>query len=126
MRVLIAPDSYKGTLTSVDVARALAEGWLRARPDDELRLAPLADGGEGTMVAIEAAGGWERIEADVHDPLGRVIRATWLRREDRTAAMVEMAAASGLSRLTADERDAVRATSAGTGDLVVAALDAGV
>lgn len=126
MRVLIAPDSYKGTLTSVDVARALAEGWLRARPDDELRLAPLADGGEGTMVAIEAAGGWERIEADVRDPLGRVIRATWLRREDRTAAMVEMAAASGLSRLTADERDAVRATSAGTGDLVVAALDAGV
>ncbi|HEY4752496.1 MAG TPA: glycerate kinase, partial [Candidatus Limnocylindrales bacterium] len=60
MRVLIAPDSYKGTLTSVEVARALAEGWRRARPGDEIRLAPLADGGEGTLVAVEAAGGWHR------------------------------------------------------------------
>jgi len=55
MRVLIAPDSFKGTLTSVEVARALAAGWRLARPGDDIRLAPLADGGEGTLVAIEAA-----------------------------------------------------------------------
>jgi len=126
MRILIAPDSYKGTLTSVDVARALAEGWRRARPHDEIRLAPLADGGEGTLVAIEAAGGWGRVEAEVRDPLGRRIRAPWLVRHDGHAAVIEMAAASGLSRVTADERDAARATSAGTGDLLRAALDAGI
>jgi glycerate 2-kinase len=126
IRVLVSPDSYKGTLTSVEVARALATGWLRARPHDEVRLAPLADGGEGTLVAIEAAGGWRRREAGVHDPLGRPVRAAWLVREDGAAAVVEMAAASGLSRVAPAERDAVRATSAGTGDLLRAVLDAGV
>jgi glycerate kinase len=126
MRVLIAPDSYKGTLTSVEVARALADGWRRARPGDEIRLAPLADGGEGTLVAVEAAGGWRRVEADVRDPLGRPIRAPWLLRDDGRAAVVEMAAASGLSRLAPDERDAARATSAGTGDLLRAVLNAGI
>ncbi len=126
MRVLIAPDSYKGTLTSVEVARALGDGWRRARPEDEIRLAPLADGGEGTLVAIEAAGGWQRREAMVRDPLGRSICAPWLVRHDGTAAVVEMAAASGLSRVAPDERDATRATSAGTGDLLRAALDAGI
>jgi len=59
MRIVIAPDSFKGSLTSVEVASALARGWHEARPDDEVLLAPLADGGEGTLVAIEAAGGWE-------------------------------------------------------------------
>src|SRR5918995_3639782 len=99
MRVLIAPDSYKGSLTSVAVAQALARGWLRARPEDEVRLAPLADGGEGTLVAVETAGGWRWQEADAHDPLGRPIRARWLARDDGEAAFVEMATASGLSRV---------------------------
>ncbi|MHB8958743.1 MAG: glycerate kinase [Candidatus Limnocylindrales bacterium] len=126
MRVLIAPDSYKGTLTSVEVAQALSEGWRRARPGDEIRLAPLADGGEGTLVAIEAAGGWQRRDAVVRDPLGRSICAPWLIRDDASAAVVEMAVASGLSRVAAEERDATRATSAGTGDLLRAALDAGI
>jgi len=53
--VLVAPDSFKGSLTSVQVARAIADGWRRVRPDDTIRLAPLADGGEGTLDAIEAA-----------------------------------------------------------------------
>ena len=126
LRALVAPDSFKGSLTSVEVARALAAGWRRARPDDEVRLAPLADGGEGTLVAVEAAGGWRWREADARDPLGRPIRARWLARDDGRAAVVEMAAASGLSRLTAAERDAVNATTAGTGDLLRAVLDAGI
>ncbi len=126
MRVLIAPDSYKGTLTSVEVARALADGWLRARPVDELRLVPLADGGEGTLAAIHAAGGWSAVTTAVRDPLWRPIRATWLLSADGTRAVVEMAAASGLSRVAPPERDAQRASSLGTGDLLRAALDAGV
>ena len=126
MRVLIAPDSFKGSLTSVEVAQALARGWHRARPDDEVRIAPLADGGEGTLVAVEAAGGWQWREADAHDPLGRPIRARWLARDDGEVAFVEMATASGLSLVAAGERDAARATSEGTGDVLRAVLDAGI
>jgi glycerate kinase len=124
--ILVAPDSFKGSLTSVQVARALADGWLRARPEDEILLCPLADGGEGTLAAIEAAGGWIRQESTVHDPLGRSITAHWLRSDDGARAVVEMAEGSGLSRLAPDERDAVAASSIGTGELIGAALDAGV
>jgi glycerate kinase len=124
--ILIAPDSFKGSLTSVEVAQALADGWRRARPDDTILLCPLADGGEGTLAAIEAAGGWQRRTATVRDPLGREIRAKWLISDDGRRAALEMAEASGLSRLLAHERDPIRATSIGTGDLIRAALNAGV
>ena len=126
LSVLVAPDSFKGSLTSVEVARAIAAGWQRARPADEVHLAPLADGGEGTLVAIEAAGDWQWRDAAARDPLGRPIRAGWLARHDGGAAVIEMAAASGLSRLAAAERDAINATTAGTGDLLRAVLDAGI
>jgi glycerate kinase len=111
MKVLIAPDSFKGSLTSVQVARAVAEGWARVRPGDEIVLCPLADGGEGTLEAVAAAGGWAWQEAEVRDPIRRPIRARWLRSDDGTTAVVEMAEASGLSRLAPDELDAVGATS---------------
>lgn len=124
--VLIAPDSFKGSLTSVEVARALAVGWARARPRDEILLAPLADGGEGTLVAIEAAGGWEWREAPTTDPLSRPILARWLRSTDGRRAVVELAAASGLSLLQPDELDPLGASTRGTGELLRAALDAGV
>jgi glycerate kinase len=123
--VLFAPDSFKGSLTSVEVARALAEGWTRARRDDELLLSPLADGGEGTLVAIEAAGGWIAETARVHDPLRREINARWLRSRDGRSAVVEMAEASGLSRVAAAERDPIAATSVGTGELIRTAALAG-
>ena len=124
--VLIAPDSFKGSLTSVQVARALADGWARARPDDEIVLSPLADGGEGTLEAVAAAGGWAWVTASVRDPIGRPISGRWLRSDDGSAAVIEMAEASGLSRLRPDERDPIGASTAGTGDLINAALDAGV
>jgi glycerate 2-kinase len=124
--VVIAPDSFKGSLTSVEVARALADGWLRARPDDEVLLCPLADGGEGTLSAIEAAGGWQRRTAPARDPLGRQITARWLISDDGRKAAIEMAAASGLSLIATNERDPIRATSIGTGDLIHAALNARV
>jgi glycerate kinase len=126
VRVLIAPDSFKGSLTSVEVAGALRDGWLRERPEDDVRIAPLADGGEGTLVAVEAAGGWAWRQSAAHDPLGRTIEARWLVRDDGDAAFVEMAAASGLSLVAAGDRDAAGATSEGTGDLLRAVLDAGI
>ena len=127
MRLLIAPDSFKGSLTSVEVAEALAAGWRRVRPEDEIELAPLADGGEGTLAAVESAGGWERRTARARDPLGRWIEAPWLlSAADGTTAVVELAAASGLSRLAPGELDPIGATTHGTGDLLRAALDAGV
>ncbi len=126
LAVVVAPDSFKGSLTSVEVARALALGWLRARPGDEMRLAPLADGGEGTAVAIEAAGGWKWQSASAHDPLGRAIEVSWLQSADGLRAVVELAAASGLSRLTPDERDPIAASTFGTGEVLRAVLDAGI
>ena len=125
-KILIAPNSFKGSLTSVEVARALATGWALARPADTILLCPLADGGEGTLEAVAAAGGWTWQEATVADPLSRPIRAGWLRSDDGARAVIEMAASSGLSRVAATERDAIAATSVGTGDLIEAALDAGV
>jgi glycerate kinase len=124
--ILVAPDSFKGSLTSVQVARALATGWLHARPHDEVRLAPLADGGEGTAVAIEAAGGWDWRTAAAHDPRGRAIEARWLISADGTRALVELAAASGLSLLAPADRDPVNASTFGTGEVLRAALGAGV
>ncbi|MEK6721764.1 MAG: glycerate kinase [Chloroflexota bacterium] len=125
-RVVFAPDSFKGSLTSVEVARALAEGWRRARPDDDLTYAPLADGGEGTLTAIEFAGGWERRTCTVSDPIGRPVEAAWLISTDGKRAFVELAEASGLSRLTPEERDPMGATTLGTGEVLRAVLDARV
>lgn len=126
MRVVIAPDSFKGSLTSVEVALALAEGWRAARPGDELLLAPLADGGEGTLVAIAAAGGWEWESSDVHGPDFARVRAAWLRSPDGRSAVIEMASASGLSRIPPAERDTSIFTTMGTGELIREAIDRGV
>jgi glycerate 2-kinase len=126
LTIVFAPDSFKGSLSSVEVARALAEGWARARSDDELLLAPLADGGEGTLAAIEAAGGWESVENAATDPLGRPMSADWLRSKDGERAVVELAAASGLSRLDPRERDAGAASTRGTGEILRSVVDAGI
>ena len=126
MRVVIAPDSFKGSLTSVEVASALAAGWLAARPDDEVLMAPLADGGEGTLVAVAAAGDWEWRTAAATDPIGRPVEARWLRSADGSRAVVELAEASGLSRLAATERDPIGASTRGTGEVLRAVLDEGI
>jgi glycerate kinase len=109
----------------------MAAGWRRARPSDEVREIPMADGGEGTLAAIAAALGEaaERRSLDTVDPLGRPVAADWLLLEDGRGAFVEMAAASGLARLRPEERsvESCRAASTrGTGELIRAALDAGV
>jgi len=124
--VLIAPDSFKGSLTSVAVAYALGDGWRRARPHDAVLLSPLADGGEGTLVAVEAAGGWEWHEVAATDPIDRPVRARWLRSSDGRRALVELAEASGLSRLAPDERDPTGASTFGTGEVLRAVIESGV
>lgn len=124
--ILIAPDSFKGSITSVDVAQALAAGWGRARPGDEILLCPLADGGEGTLAAVEAAGGWRRVAATVHDPDFGHIEARWLQSDDGTRAYIEMAQASGLSLVRPEHRNPSLLTSFGTGELLLRAIDAGI
>ncbi len=123
LRVLVAPDSYKGSLSSVVVARAFADGWSRGRPGDEVSLAPLADGGEGTLEAVSAAGGWVSLPAAARDPLMRPIAARFLRQGPR--AVVELATASGLSRVSAEDRDGVVASTFGTGQVLAAAIGLG-
>jgi glycerate kinase len=127
LRVLLAPDSFKGSLSSVEVARSLADGWSRARPQDEVIRAPLADGGEGLLAAMAETGGWEWQECEAHDPLGRPLIAHWLLSIDGQRAAVELAEASGLSRLPEGEpREPLAASTQGTGEILQAVMDAGV
>lgn len=131
LTVVIAPDSFGGARDSVGVATAIAAGWSRVRPGDELLRRPMADGGEGTLAAVADALGEAAVRRSIAatDALGRPITADWLLLDGGRGAFVEMAAASGLARLAPDERtpqNAGRASSGGTGDLIRAALDAGV
>ena len=121
--VLVAPDDFKGSFTAREVAATLARG-LRAGglEADEL---PVADGGGGTMEALLEARGGELRRASVADPLGRAVEAEWALLADGRAAVVETAQASGLWRVAEDERDAWAATTRGTGELIVAAAEAG-
>jgi glycerate kinase len=122
--VLVAPDSFKGTLRAAEVAGAIGRGLERAglMPPD---LCPLADGGEGTMEALLLALGGETVAAAVHDPLGRALRAPFGLVEDGGTAVLEMASASGLGLVAEAERDAWAASTYGTGELICAAVDAG-
>jgi glycerate kinase len=123
MRVVIAPDSFKGTASAADIAEAVAEGWRHERPDDELVLLPMADGGEGTLDAFAAAvPGSDRVPVQVTGPDGRLVDAAWLQLPDGRA-VVELAATSGLGLLGEPEPDSAHTT--GFGQAVAAALDAG-
>jgi glycerate kinase len=121
VEVLVAPDSFKGTFTAPQVAEAIGAG-LRAG-GREVSLCPVADGGEGTLEALRVPLGLELVETEVSDPLGRGIRARFGLGEG--VAVVEMAAAGGLGLVAESERDAMAATSAGTGELIRAACEAG-
>jgi len=123
MRVLVAPDSFKGSLPADAAARALAGGWLARRPGDDVRLFPLADGGEGTVDAFAAAlPAAERRTLTVPGPDGRPVTAAWLVLPDG-AAVLELAQSSGLPLMAAP--DPLGAHTYGLGVLARAALDAG-
>jgi glycerate kinase len=123
MRVLVAPDKFKGTFGAAEVARAFGKGVAAA--GFEADLMPLADGGEGTAAVLVASlgGEWRRVR--VHDPLGREIDAELALLPDGTTAIVDASAASGLGRLASSERDPLVATTYGTGELIAAAASAG-
>ncbi len=124
MRVIVAPQEYKGTLTCEEAAAAIAEGVRRAVPDAEIETVPLPDGGPGTVRAIASVSGGERRTCRVQGPLGRPVEAEWASLPGGTA-VVEMAAASGLGLLADDERDARITTTHGVGELVREALASG-
>lgn len=128
-RILCAPDSFKGSLSAVAAAEAMADGIRRALSAAEVDLCPVADGGEGTVASMVMATGGELREAEVTGPTGQPVRASWgllgpAPREPRTAVL-EMAAASGLTLVPASERNPLKTTTYGTGQLLAAALDAG-
>ena len=124
-RVLIAPQSFKGSADAVSVAAAIARGVRRVWPDGETIELPLADGGEGTVRALVHASGGDLRHTRVHDPLLRDIDAEWGVLGDRTTAVVEMAAANGLPLLREDERDPRITSTRGTGELILAAAASG-
>lgn len=124
MRILIAPDKFKGSLTALAAAQAIARGFMSSAPGVETVQMPIADGGEGTSEAICAAGGGKWVAVTARDPLGREIEAryVWLEGE---VAVIDMSEASGLRRLLPDERDPMNASTFGTGQLMVDALRRG-
>jgi glycerate 2-kinase len=125
-RYLLAPLEFKGSLTAAEAAEAMRKGLEAAGAAAEVEVLPLADGGPGTAEALVAAlkGAWHTVP--VQDPLGRLVEATYGTWADGTAGIVEMAQASGLVRLTPGERNARRASSFGTGELIRAAVAGGV
>jgi glycerate kinase len=124
VRVLVAPDGFGGTLTAVQAAAAIADGWLAAVPHDDVIRAPLSDGGTGFVAVLAAAlPQATSTPVEVQDPLGRPVHGRVLM--DRATAYVESAQACGLHLLTDAERDPTRTSSYGVGQLIRAACEAG-
>ena len=124
LRVAIAPDSFKGTATAIEVTTALAEGWLSVRPGDSLIRMPLADGGEGTLDAFELAiPDARRMPVTVSGPDGRQVEASWILLPDNSG-VVELAVTSGITLL--DPLQPLDAHTLGFGQAIAAAIDSGV
>jgi glycerate kinase len=125
MRILIAPDKFKGTLNARQVAENIARGLLDVLPNAQIEIVPMADGGEGTAEAICDARGCSWLDCEAHDPLGRAIEARygWIDREK--LAVMEMSEAAGMRRLSENERDPIRATTFGVGEMILDATKRG-
>ena len=126
MRIVIAPDSFKGCLNALNAALAMRRGVQRVYPDSLIDMIPMADGGEGTVEAILCAVRGEKIKIAVTDPLGRSIGAAYALIDEGETAIIEMAAASGLTLLSNQERNPRVTSTQGTGILIRNALDRGV
>ena len=125
MRVVVAPDKFKGSLSAPEAARAMARGVAAAVPAAAIDVVPMADGGEGTVEALVAATSGSSREAVVAGPLGEPVRARFGMLGDGHTAVLEMAAASGLALVPRDRRDPSRTSTRGTGELLLAAVEAG-
>jgi len=126
MKIVIAPDSFKESLTSLEVASELETGLRRVWPDAEYIKVPMADGGEGTVQSLVDATGGRIVKCAVTGPLGQKVLASYGLLGDGRTAVIEMAEASGLPLVPRAERDPLRATTYGTGELVADALNRGV
>ncbi len=126
MKIVIAPDSYKESLSAFDVARAIECGFKEIFPTAEYIKIPVADGGEGTVEAMIAATGGSKIDVEVTGPLGNKVNSFWGISGDGECAFIEMAAASGLELVSVSDRDPLKTTSRGTGELIGSALSHGV
>ena len=122
MKIVIAPDSFKGSLTALQVAEAIEVGLRRVFPDAAIEKIPMADGGEGTVQSLVDATGGQILTAQVLDPLGNSINAQYGVLGDGITAVIEMAAASGLTLVPEDKRDPRVTTTYGTGELIRVAL----
>jgi glycerate kinase len=124
MKVVVAIDSFKGSLTSLEAGNAVREGVLKAHKDAEVVIRPLADGGEGTVEALAIGLGGEMIEAEVTGPLGERVLAKYCIVKGSTA-VIEMAQAAGLPLVPADKRDPMFTTTYGVGELILDAIKRG-
>jgi len=127
VRVLVAPDKFKGTLSAAEAAAAIARGWRRACPEAEITRVPLADGGEGTLDVLVGGPGGERRSVQVTGPVGSPVDAEFglVPAPDGPIGVIEMARASGLALIPPERRDPTTTTTTGTGDLMLAAMRAG-
>jgi glycerate kinase len=125
VRILIAPDKFKGTLNAREVAQNIAKGLLDVMPDAQIEIVPMADGGEGTAEAICEARGGSWLECKAHDPLGREIDARYGWIDQEKLAVMEMSEAAGMRRLSESERDPIRATTFGVGEMILDATKRG-
>lgn len=126
MRIVVAPDSFKGSVSAVDTANAIEKGIHQVFPDSEVIKLPIADGGEGTVEALVMATDGQIITKHVVGPLGDTVEAIWGIMGDGETAVIEMASASGLPLVPEDKKDPRIATTYGTGELIKAALDRGL
>ncbi|EKY5002724.1 glycerate kinase [Citrobacter amalonaticus] len=126
MKIVIAPDSYKESLSALEVANAIEQGFREIWPDADYVKLPVADGGEGTVEAMVAATAGRIVDVNVTGPLGEPVTAFFGLSGDERTAFIEMAAASGLEQVPVALRDPLKTTSWGTGELIRHALDAGV
>jgi glycerate 2-kinase len=125
MKILIAPDKFKGTLNASEVGQNIAKGLLDVLPDAQIEVVPMADGGEGTAEAICNVRGCSWIECKAHDPLGREIDARYGWIDQEKLAVMEMSEAAGMRRLSGSERDPVRSTTFGVGEMILDATKRG-
>lgn len=125
MRIVLAPDSFKESMTAAQAIAAMTTGVRQVISDAECVGVPMADGGEGTVDAVVDALDGQRVTIEVADALGRPIPATYGYVAERRLAVIEMAAAAGLEQIRPDERDALRASTFGVGQLISDALDRG-
>lgn len=126
MKIVIAPDSFKGAATAKEVADAIEKGVRVVAPGAECVKVPMADGGEGTVQSLVDATGGELVSAEVTGPLGTPVTAWYGLLGDGVTAVIEMAAASGIQFVNDDTKDPLRTTTFGTGELIEDALDRGV